>query len=276
MKILVTGGTGNLGRSISESLSVNGHEVKVASRSGNVVQDLANASGVVFDYEKPETYQAALNGVEGVLLMAPPMDPFSDKKLIPFMDAAKLAGVKNMVMISALGIDQAPESGLYKIEKHLEGLGLAHAIVRPNFFMDNFTTGFAAPMIEHQKAMYLSAGDGKTSFIATSDIAQAVSALFVNVQAHNGKAYNLTGTEAMDHAEVAKVLTRQLNEEISYVAISREDMKKGAMDNGMPEHMAEMMLGLYDATAAGYLAIVTNDYKELTGKEPVLFADFLN
>lgn len=275
MKILVTGGSGNLGRSISESLSAKGFEIKVASRSGNVAKELANATGLVFDYEKPETYQSVLHGVEGVLLMAPPMDPFSDKKLIPFMDAAKAAGVKNIVMISALGIDQAPESGLHKIEKHLEQLGLDYAILRPNFFMDNFTTGFAAPMIEHQKAMYLSAGDGKTSFIATRDIARAVSALFANVQAHKGKAYNLTGAESLDHAEVAKALTKQLNEEISYVAISREDMKKGAVDNGMPEHMADMMLGLYDATAAGYLAVVTNDYKELTGKEPVLFADFL-
>ncbi len=273
MRVLVTGGTGNLGKSIALELVQQKMKVTVGSRSGNGLSEEIN--GTILDYNNPETFEPSLENIDSILLMAAPMDPFSDKKLIPFIDKVIEKGIKSIVLISALGVDANPEAGLYKIEKHLEGSGLNYSIVRPNFFMDNFTSGFASSMIKNNKAIYLSAAKGKTSFIATKDIAKAVSIIFKNIEQENTKVYNLTGAEALDHDQVAEVLSDLKEDKISYVAISRDEMKKASLNNGDPEESANMMLALYDATAAGYLAIVTNDYKKLTGEEPTSFADFV-
>ena len=43
----------------------------------------------------------------------------------------------------------------------------------------------------------------------------------------------------------------------------------------MPEASADMMLALYGATAAGYLAVVTNDFEQMIGAKPISFEDFI-
>jgi uncharacterized protein YbjT (DUF2867 family) len=74
-------------------------------------------------------------------------------------------------------------------------------ILRPNFFMENFSEGFLAAGVREQNAIYLAAGDGKTSFISVKDIASvAVAALR---QSQTGREIDLTGPEALDHFEVA-------------------------------------------------------------------------
>jgi uncharacterized protein YbjT (DUF2867 family) len=91
------------------------------------------------------------------------------------------AGVDHIVFISALGVDQNEEAPLRIIERHLMNSGVNHTIIRPNFFMENFSTGFIAPMIA-QGGVFLAAGDGKTSFISTRDIAEAAAVAFEEKQ----------------------------------------------------------------------------------------------
>ena len=72
--------------------------------------------------------------------------------------------------------------------------GVPYTILRPNFFMDNFSTGFLAPMVKGG-AIYLAAENAKTSFIAATDIAAVAAVAFAEGLA--GKEYNLTGPEAL-------------------------------------------------------------------------------
>jgi uncharacterized protein YbjT (DUF2867 family) len=167
-----------------------------------------------------------------------------------------------------LGIDANKEAPLFKMEEYLKTTGLNYAFLRPNFFMENFTRGFLKGSIGDQKAMYLAAGDGKTSFISTLDIADAAVTIIKDFGKHQCQTFNLTGTEAFDHTQVAEMLTKSRNEEIKYIPISAADMKQGALDMGMPEGMVDMMIGLYNATSAGYTAGVFDDFQKLTGIQP--------
>ena len=67
--------------------------------------------------------------------------------------------------------------------------------------------------------------------------------------------FNLTGNKALHHEEAAKIISKAKDKEINYVPITAFDMKKGAMENGMPEPSADMMLALYGATSAGYMSV---------------------
>jgi uncharacterized protein YbjT (DUF2867 family) len=165
----------------------------------------------------------------------------------------------------------AEESPLNKVEKHLDASGLNFTILRPNFFMENFSTGFLAPMLA-QGGIFLAAANGKTSFISTKDIAATAVAAFVKKS--YGQALNLTGADALDHTQVAAAISEHSRKKILYHALTEADMLQGARDNGMPEGSVQFMGALYDAVRQGLMAAVTDDVKNMTGNDPVRFDEF--
>lgn len=272
--VLVTGVTGNLGSQVLEQLSGKGIQTKAAVRNPGMYSSPDGVEAVHFDFDKPDTFNTALSNSEGLFLVAPPMDPFSDKKLIPVIDQAISSGIKHIVLNTAFGVNMAPDAALYKVEKHLIDSGCRYTIIRPNFFMDNFSTGFLAPMINHSKSIFIAAGEGKTSFIAASDIANVTAEIFSSNNSFENREFNLTGPVAIDHYEVAAILGDVTGKEIKYIPVSLEEMKKGALENGVPEPSADMMCSLYGAVSAGYTAAVTDDVREICGKAPVSFRQF--
>jgi uncharacterized protein YbjT (DUF2867 family) len=276
MKTLVTGAAGNLGNAITKELAIRNIEVLAAVRKVEAVEQIKNVNTVEFDYTRPETFAKTTENVETAIIIAPSMDPLSDLKVIPFINAAKKAGVKNFVTISALGLNHNPDASLTKIETQARNVADKHVAIRPNFFMDNFTTGFATPQVEHGKALYLAAGNGKTSFISLADLAEAIGLIVSDIDKYAGQEFNFTGPIAIDHHTVVDELSKVRNEKISYFDITPGNMKKGAMDAGMPEDHADMMLALYDATEKGLMETITDDFEKLTGRKPITFNQFLS
>jgi uncharacterized protein YbjT (DUF2867 family) len=190
------------------------------------------------------------------------------------IQAAKQAGVEQIVFTSAFGVDQNEEAPLRKVERQLEASGLGHTVLRPNFFMDNFSNGFIAPMIQDADAIFVAAEDAKTSFIAISDIA-AVAVAALTEEGHAGKAYNLTGPEELDHSTVAAAISAVSERNISYQPISEADMRQGALENGLPGPHVDYLAVLYQATRAGYLAATTSDVEQVLGRPALSFDEFL-
>ena len=271
--LLVTGATGNLGRDIIKALLPDGYTVRAGTRNVDAIQSAKHLEAVKLDYTVTSTFDKALLGVSGVLLVAPPMDPEAPAKLIPFIRKAKEVEVKHIVFISALGVDHNEQSPLRVIERALMDSGIAYTILRPNFFMENFSTGFIAPMIK-QGGIFLAADDGKTSFISTKDIAAVAVKSFADGLYENE--LNLTGPEALDHTKVAKIISDKIGKTITYHALPEETMLQGARDQGMPEGEVQYMAVLYAVVRAGYMATVTDDVEKVTGRKPVTFKDFVN
>jgi uncharacterized protein YbjT (DUF2867 family) len=270
-KILITGATGNLGRAVVTAIVSKGFDVKAGCTNPEKAEVTQGVDVVKVVYEEPVTVDAAIAGIHGLFLVAPPMDPKAPQKLNPIIDKAKATGVNHIVFNSALGVDQNEETPLRIIERHLMASGVNYTILRPNFFMENFSTGFIAPMIAEGE-IYLAAANGKTSFISTYDIAEVTAVAFKTEQ--YGIEYNLTGPEALDHDEVARIISDITGKNISYHAITEDAMLQGARDNGMPEGSAQYMAQLYSAVRNGWMAAVTEDVQKATGKAPIFFTEF--
>ncbi|MDP2896168.1 MAG: SDR family oxidoreductase [bacterium] len=270
--ILVTGATGNLGRSVVQALRTTGFRVKAASRHPETVPLAEHVEAVRMDYTDPSTVAPALANVKGVFLIAPPMDPEAPAKLKPIIEKAKTLGVEHIVFTSALGADQSEQSPLRIVERALIASGVNYTILRPNFFMENFSAGFVSPMIKSQGSIFLAAGEGKTSFISTQDIAEVAATAFAKKLF--GKEYNLTGPDALDHTEVARIISRAIGKKITYQPLSEEAMLQGARQMGMPEGAVQYMRVLYAAVRAGYTAAVTSDVETVTGRKPMTFDAF--
>jgi uncharacterized protein YbjT (DUF2867 family) len=270
-KILVTGANGNLGGAVVRALHRGTATVIAAGTHPEAMQMPEGVEIRKIDYVRPETVETALKNVDGLFLVAPPLDPDAPAKLTPVIDRAKTAGVRHVVFNSALGVDQNDAAPLRVIEKHLMASGLGYTILRPNFFMENFSAGFLAPMIA-QGGIYLAAGDAGTSFISVEDIAAVAAAAFEKELL--GNEYNLTGPEALDHDKVARIISEISGRRIEYHALPEEAMLQGARDQGLPEGAVQYMGILYGAVRSGWLAVVTTDVQSVIGRPPATFGDF--
>ncbi|MEU1042093.1 SDR family oxidoreductase [Streptomyces sp. NPDC005551] len=103
--ILVTGGTGTLGRHVVPLLRAAGREVRVLNRSGGTSGD--GVEYVAVDLLKGEGVEPALAGVETVVHLAGG-NKGDDTVARNLVRAAQRAGVRHLVHISVIGADTMP------------------------------------------------------------------------------------------------------------------------------------------------------------------------
>ena len=94
---------------------------------------------MAFDLAKPETYAAALAGVDRVYLLAPGGTVDVVSLAQPLIEAAAKQKAK-VVLQTAIGVDSSDEIPFRKLELALIASGTPYVILRPNWFADNFHT----------------------------------------------------------------------------------------------------------------------------------------
>ena len=131
MRILVTGASGNVGRYVvDELLKMNESVVVAGTDPEKLVRMFGDAVEVVsFDFEKPETYGAALKDVEGIFLMRPP-HLGKPEDLYPFLDAVKQIPLKRIIFLSLMGVEKNTIPPHHKIEKYIESLHVPYTHIR--------------------------------------------------------------------------------------------------------------------------------------------------
>jgi uncharacterized protein YbjT (DUF2867 family) len=269
-KVLITGATGVLGKAIVKSAVSAGLAVRQGVRDPAKADPAAEATRL--DYADPSTISPALEGISALVLMAPPLEANAPALLGPVITVAKSAHVAHIVLISAFGVNHNEQAPMRIVEHLVIDSGVPYTILRPNFFMENFSAGFLASSIREQHAIYLAAADGKTSFISVGDIAAAVIAALT--RSLTGKEFDLTGTAALDHAEVAKIISSASGNTVVYHALSEEQMLEGARAQGMPEPIVAYLGMLYSIVRAGYAAGISHDFETITGRKPMTFEAF--
>jgi uncharacterized protein YbjT (DUF2867 family) len=192
--------------------------------------------------------------------------------LKPVINRAGKAGVSRMVFVSAFGVNYNEQAPLRIVEHQIMDSGIPFNILRPNFFMENFSEGFLSGTIKGQRGIFLAAGEGRTSFISALDIA-AVAATCFSSQS-NKQELDLTGPEALDHAEVAAIISEVSGRPVFYHPLTEDQMVAGVLAAGVPESAIGYMTVLYGAVRAGYAAAVTGDVQQVLGRPPISFLQF--
>jgi uncharacterized protein YbjT (DUF2867 family) len=169
-------------------------------------------------------------------------------------------------------------------EKIIEESKISFTFLRPNFFMQNFVN-FYSHSIKTQRAFYVPAADAKVSFVDVRDIAAvAVQALVTTTTTndggggrdkHKGKAYNITGGEALSYGQAAEIISNEVGKKVSYVNVSDEDARKGMKDIGMDEWTVNSMIELFEITRAGYVSTISPVVEQVTGNKPISFSQFV-
>lgn len=270
-RVLVTGASGNVGAPLVEHLVRGGAEVLVASREGTRAP--AGTKAVRFDFEDASTHAPAMRGVEKLFLMRPPAVSDVKRHMLPVVRAAKEAGVRQIVFLSLLGVEKNPVVPHAKVERFILEAGVPHTFLRPSFFMQNLSTTHRDDIREHGE-IFVPAGQGRTSFIDTRDIAE-VGARTLLEDGHEGRAYDLTGSEALTYGEVATLFTEELGRPIRYPAPGALRFAARWYGRQQPLAFIAVMTGIYTVCRLGLAGTVTRDTEKLLGRAPISMRQFI-
>ena len=267
---LVIGASGTTGSRVVARLAAAGHGVKAASRRATPV---LGAAPVRFDWYDPSTHAAALDGADRVYLIPPPADSDPVAVMVPFLRQARAAGVHRAVLLSSSAI---PEGGpaVGSVHRALPDLVEQWAVLRPSWFMQNFTGKHAHALSIRERGSILTAtGSGRVGFIDAEDIAAVAFRALTDEHAPDTDLV-LTGPEALSYDDIAAIMTEVTGRLVVHRSLSCEQMRD-RLAAQIPEEFAAMLAGLDRAIAEGSEDRVTDAVQRLTGRPARTFRAFL-
>jgi NAD(P)H dehydrogenase (quinone) len=254
MTIAVTGATGELGRLVVDRLK----QRVAASEIIALVRDVHRASSLgvearAADYTQPDALEAALAGVDILLLISSSEIGQRVAQHTNVINAAKRAGVRHVVYTSLLHADTstlslAPEH--VETEKVLKASGLTYTLLRNGWYTENYM-GAVAPALG-MGTLYSSAADGRIASASRADYADAAVAVLTG-QGHEGKTYELAGDTAYTLTELAAEISTQSGKSIGYQSIPEADYAAALAKAGVPEGFAAALASWDVAASKGAL-----------------------
>ncbi|MFD8749565.1 SDR family oxidoreductase [Kitasatospora sp. NPDC059577] len=216
--ILITGATGNVGSALTARLAADGVPVRAMTRSPGKATFPTGVEVVAGDFDKPETLPAALAGVDRVFVVPPGYGPEGPVQEAALVAASREAGVRHLVKLSTSGVGFGATdpltSGHRAGEQVIRESGLGWTVLRPGTFMV-YLHGYA-DTIAKERTMYVTEGDPVSAMIHPRDIA-AVAAEVLTTSGHQGRAYTLTGGEALSPQRQGEIIGQVLGQEVAVV-----------------------------------------------------------
>lgn len=260
--ILVTAGTGKVGRRVVDRLAAKGVSVRVGSRTAEVP----------FDWENPGTWEAVVRGVDAAFLMYTPDigDPRAGETIRAFSAVAVANGVRRLVLLSARGEDQAEPA-----EAAVRESGAEWTVLQAAWFNQNFDEGAFTDMVYGGEVAF-PAGQVLEPFIDSDDLADvAVAAL--TEDGHAGQNYELTGPRLLTFGDAVDTITKVAGRDVHYVPVTGEQfgaVLKAAFD--MPDEEVAGMLDIFATLLDGRNAKVTDTVRTVLGREPIDFTEYVH
>lgn len=259
--VLVLGSTGTTGSRVVRGLEAAGVRPRAATR--NPVEP----GQIRFDWDEPATYGPALDGVSAVYLIAPVgADP---QPLVE--EFLKHAPDARVVLLSSSAVDEhTPVVG---------GLpGLVHrqpgwAVLRPSWFMQNFTAGHLVGDSARAGRIVTATGDARVAFVDAGDIAAVAVRALLDPEPHNTD-HLITGPRALSYAEAAEIVGKQLGHPVVHEPVSTSQYQQFLVRDGLPESYAEMLALLDEAIRGGAEDRVTDTVERVAGRPARDFRTF--
>src|SRR5215203_826425 len=260
---LVLGGTGKTGRRVVERLAERGLLVRIGSRSGEPP----------FDWDKPDTWATALDGVSAAYVSYYPdlAIPGAPEAVRAFAELAARNGVRRLVLLSGRGEEEA-QSAEQALREVGDEAGVEWTIVRCAWFMQNFDENFLLePILAGEVA--LPSGNVPEPFVDAGDIADvAVAAL--TEEGHAGEIYELTGPRFLTFAEAIGEISWAAGRKIRYVPISVEEFAFKLTEQDVPAEFVWLLSYLFSEVLDGRNAYLTNGVQRALDREPKDFANY--
>jgi len=256
---LVLGGTGKTGRRVVTGLTRRNLPVRVGSRT----------AGVPFDWQRPDTWPAALDGVGAVYISYFPdiAAPGAADAVGEFARVAVTSGARRLVLLSGRG-----EGGARQCEQAVRDSGGEVTVVRCAWFNQNFSEDFLLDSVLAGEVA-LPAGEVAEPFIDADDIAE-VAAAALTEDGHAGELYELTGPRLLTFADAVGEIAAATGRSIQYIRVSLEDYAAGATEHGVPADVVAALSHVFGEVLDGRNAHLCDGVQRALGRPPRDFTDY--
>ncbi|MCL7429179.1 NAD(P)H-binding protein [Streptomyces sp. YS415] len=268
---VVTGATGNVGRSLVQVLAAAGAQVTATSRG---ISDTDVPDSVQYtraDLADPESLRPVFNGADALFLQS---GGASAHLLSPqdILDVAKAGGVGRVVLLSSQGVATRPQSASHgdlgrSIEDAVRQSGMDWTILRPGGFNSNAYAW--AESVRARRAAAAPFADIGLPTIDPDDIAE-VAAAALREEGHAGQIYELTGPALSTPRRRAAAIADALGEPVRFIEQTRDEAH-AQMLRFMPEPVVETTLAILGEPTPAEQRI-SPDVERLLGRAPRTFA----
>jgi NAD(P)H dehydrogenase (quinone) len=265
----VTGATGKLGRLVLDEMlrKVPAGEVVALARDPAALSDYA-AKGVQVrqaDYDDPASLDAALQGVDRVLLISGNAVGQRERQHGNVIAAAKKNGASYLAYTSILKGDKSPLALAPEhvaTEALLKGSGLNYDVLRNGWYSENYTGGLA-PSLASGK-IFGAVGNGRLSTATRADFAAGAAAALVDGK--GGDTYELAGDQSWTMQDFAAEVSRQAGKPVEYVDQPEAEYTRTLEGAGLPPPVAAMLAGTSALSSQGALYDESKDLSRLSGR----------
>jgi uncharacterized protein YbjT (DUF2867 family) len=259
LPVLIIGANGKTGARVNHRLAARGIRTRAASRS----------SEIPFDWTRPETWAAALDGASKAyvtyqpgLAVAGAADAIAGLSRIAYDK-----GLEQIVLLSGRG-----ETGAQQAEAELQASGVPWTIVRASWFAQNFSEGYLLDGVLAGEVA-LPAGAVREPFIDVDDIADVAVAALTD-ERHLGKVYEVTGPRSLTFAGAVVEIAAAAGRPIRYRKISRQDFAAGLRQAEVPDDIVALLGELFTVVLDGRNEQVAHGVEEALGRPARDFDDY--
>jgi NAD(P)H dehydrogenase (quinone) len=271
--LLFLGAPGLVGNHVIPAFAETGVRVLAGSRRGLSV---GGAPGVAVDMRDRESLARAMRGIATVAFV---ISDVADMESIGsnVVSAAQSAGVKRLLWFSSFGAKPENQARFSRrhpvIDEAVRASGIPHTILRPNFFMQDFTA-FYAETIRTTGTIFLPLGHARVSHLDLRDLAEAAVAALKDDRQLNCT-FDLSGPQALHTSEVAEQIGSAIGRPVRYQPITAAAMEASLRDAGMDSWFAAGLAELYAwVRDSGLAGEVTDATEQLLGRKPNSFRQF--
>jgi uncharacterized protein YbjT (DUF2867 family) len=261
--VLVLGGTGKTGRRVTAELTRRGFTARPASRKATTR----------FDWSDPDTWGPALEGVRAVYLVDS-QGPDAAAEVRAFARLAAERGVQRLVLLSARVWGEVDDPAFRATEDAVTGSGLDWTILRPGWFVQNFTEEWFLSSVFTTGELRIPTGEGREAFIDLEDLAE-VAAVALTEDGHVGETYVLSGPRALTLGETLAEIGAAVGRPLRHVPVSDEEYLADQRAAGTPEEVAQLLVQLFRHIREGRSEALGDGVQRVLGREPRALAAYV-
>ncbi|MFY9645948.1 MAG: NAD(P)H-binding protein [Terriglobales bacterium] len=283
---VVLGASGNTGNVVAKSLLARGQTVRVFGRNAAHLQPLAaeGAEIVIGDATDASTLTKAFQQADSAYVMIPPnpssndFRAFQERMSDAITNAARNAGVRNIVSLSSFGADKAsgtgPVVGLHNLERKLnqiDGINVLH--LRAGYFMEN-TLAQAGAIRALGSAVGPLRPDLKLPLIASRDIGAAAADALLRLAFRGKQTQELHGQRDLDFTEATTIIGKSIGKpDLGYMQGPDNQIRAAMIQMGMSDNFAGQILELAAALNSGHMRAL--EPRSATNTTPTKFETFV-
>ena len=266
--IVVTGASGHVGGLTAKALAERGVPMRLLVRDPARAPELPGAEVVAADYGDSDSLARALEEGDRVFMVS--MHAFPKERIElhrSFIEAAARQGVAHVTYLSF--INPSPSATFIHATSHaateemLRQSGLPFSAIRNGMYADEIPGWF-----DGEGVCRYPVGDGRLTFSYRPELAEAI-AVTLTDETHGGGVFNITTPDPVSMAELAEIASRHTGKTYRYEPPDRDAWRAERLARGRDEEELDATLSSFDAQRLGELDLVSDDFRALTGREPL-------